>query len=100
MVGDGLGVVGGWLGWFGAGLGLVWGSGGGQWDGEVRVTIRAGLLSHWPAEWTQDRSRIQGDVPRDAPERSRKRSPWGRFTKGMSVAVQLILRSVLGLRAL
>ena len=50
--GDGLGVVGGWLvmvlGWFGAGLGLVCGSGGGQWDGEIRVTIRAGVLSHWP----------------------------------------------------
>ena len=55
--GDGLGVVGGWFwvvwGWFGAGLGLVWGwfGGvvGGQLDGEIRVTIRAGLLSHWPA---------------------------------------------------
>ena len=68
--GDGLGVVGKWLGvvwaWFGcdwdvfggcwgrfgAGLELVWGwfGGvvGGQWDGEIRVTIRAGLLSHWP----------------------------------------------------
>ena len=53
--GDGLGVVGGWLGgvwgWFGAGLGLVLGSGGGQWGGEIRVTIRAGLLSHWPVPW-------------------------------------------------
>ena len=31
--------------WFGAGLVMVWGSGGGQWDGEIRVTIRAELLS-------------------------------------------------------
>ena len=50
--GDGLGVVAKWLGmvwdWFGAGLGLVWGGGGGQWYGEIRVTIRAGFLSHWP----------------------------------------------------
>ena len=47
--GYGLGVVGVWLevvwDWFGAGLGVVWG----QWDGEIQVTIRAGLLSHWPA---------------------------------------------------
>ena len=43
--GDGLGVVGGWLGaawgWFG---GVV----GGQLDGKIGVTIRARLLSHWP----------------------------------------------------
>jgi hypothetical protein len=49
---DGLGMVEGWLGmvcgWFGAGLGLVWGWFWGQWDGEIRVTIQAGLLSHWP----------------------------------------------------
>ena len=42
---------GGW-GVVGSGLGLVWGwfGGvvGGQCDGEIRVTIRAGLLSHWP----------------------------------------------------
>ena len=42
--GDGLGVVGG-------GLGLVWGSG---LDGEIRVTIRAGLLSHWPVDCSLD----------------------------------------------
>ena len=37
--GNGLGVVGGWLGvvcgWSGAGLGLVWESDGGHWDGEI-----------------------------------------------------------------
>ena len=53
--GDGLGVVGGGLGWFGNGLGMVWGWFGGvvrgQWGGEIRVTIRAGLLSHWPDPW-------------------------------------------------
>ena len=47
--GNGWGVVGRSLAlvwdWFGAGLG----NGGGQWDGEIWVTIRAGLLSHWPA---------------------------------------------------
>ena len=45
---DGLG--GGWdaWGWFGADLGLVWGRFGRELDGETRVTIRAGLLSHWP----------------------------------------------------
>ena len=41
------------LGVVGAGLGLVWGwfGGvvGGQWGGEIQVTIQAGLLSHWPA---------------------------------------------------
>ena len=50
--GDGLGVVAGWLGivrgWFGAGLGEWWG---GQCGGEIRATIRAGLLSHWPDFW-------------------------------------------------
>ena len=54
--GDGLGVVGGWLGlaWgrFGAGLKLVWGwfGGvvGGQRDGEIWVTIRDGLATGQP----------------------------------------------------
>ena len=49
-VGDGLGVV--WRG-----LGLVWGWFGGvlgrQWGGEIWVTIRAGLLSHWPVYWNR-----------------------------------------------
>ena len=39
VVGGGLGLVLGWL----------WGVVGGQWDGEIRVTVRAGLISHWPA---------------------------------------------------
>jgi hypothetical protein len=52
--GDGLGVVGGCLklvwGWFGGVAGM-------QWDGEIRVTIRAGLLpgsllgSPWDLLW-------------------------------------------------
>ena len=50
--GGGWGMVCGWLGdgwrWFGLIWGWFGGVVGGQWDGEIRVTIRAGLLSHWP----------------------------------------------------
>ena len=59
-------------GWFGdclgmvwGGLGLVWGWFGGvvrgQWGGEIRVTIPAGLLSHWPAG-----PKVREDDPRHA----------------------------------
>ena len=54
---------GGW-GVVGAGLGLVWawfaGVVGGQWDGEIQVTFRAGLLSHWPAPWRSCEAELGG----------------------------------------
>ena len=43
--GDGWGVA---VGGLGLVWGWFWGVVGGQWDGEIRVTIQAGLLSHWP----------------------------------------------------
>ena len=62
---DGLGMVWDWLGGGWELLGLVWGWFGGHWDGEIRVTIRAGLLSHWPVQGSpEDQPRIHiGDTP-------------------------------------
>ena len=64
-VGSGWGWFGMVWGWFGAGLGLVWGwfGGvvGGQWGGEIRVTIRAWLQSHWPVGMVEESSNSSYD---------------------------------------